>query len=155
MRPMPDPDLEDKRQQDARMLARNQYLYVKIPVLRHEHESDPYHLREDKIDQLLKDQGAGSVAGWGASMGEPLPNGTRPVAYTRIDVDVTDIAAARAILQTKLPALGVPTGTQIHYSLDQKHHEDRLLESGWLLEQPVLASRPGRGHQGGPDGGRL
>lgn len=49
MRPMP--DLEAKRQQDARSLARNQFLYVKIPVLRH--ESDPYHLREDKIDQLL------------------------------------------------------------------------------------------------------
>lgn len=142
MRPMPDPDLEAKRQQDARLLARNKFLYIKIPVLRHAQEADPYHLREDKIDQLLKTQGAGTVAGWGSSMGEPLPNGTRPVAYTRIDVDVTDIAAARAILQAHLPALGAPTGTQIHYTLDQKHHEDRLLASGWLLEQPVLAPRP-------------
>lgn len=137
-----EPDLEAKRQQDARMMARNQYLYIKIPVLRHAQEADPYHLREDKIDRLLQNQGAGSVAGWGDSLGDLLPNGTRAVAYTRIDVDVADISAARALLHAQLPALGVPMGTQIHYSRQQNHLEDRLLEAGWALEQPVFAPRP-------------
>jgi hypothetical protein len=137
------PDLEAKRQQDARMLARNQFLYIKIPVLRHAHEADPYHLREDQIDRLLQDHGAGSIAGWGDSLGELLPNGTRAVAYTRIDIDVADIAAARALLHTQLPALGVPVGTQIHYSRQQNHLEDRLLEAGWLMEQPVVQQRGG------------
>ena len=142
MSAMPDTGLAAKREQEARWRARDQYLYIKIPVLRRAREADPDHLREDKIDQLLKAHGVGTVVGWGSSMGEPLPNGTRPIAYTRIDVEVADITAARAVLQTQLPALGVPTGTQIHYIVDQKHHQDCLLESGWLLEQPVLEQHP-------------
>jgi hypothetical protein len=111
------------------------FLYVKIPVVKD--AFDQFHRLEDKIDQILTEKGVGSVAGWGESLGDALPDGSRPVAFTRIDVDVADIAAARAVLQASLPALGAPTGTEIHYTIDQRNFNDVYGQSGWLLDQPV------------------
>lgn len=110
-----------------------QFLYVKIPVV--EDVLDQFHRLEDKVDQILSESGVGSVAGWGESLGDALADGSRPVAYTRIDVDVSDVGSARTLLQTTLPALGAPTGTEIHYTIDQRHLKDIYFESEWLCHQ--------------------
>jgi hypothetical protein len=111
------------------------FLYVKIPTLNKPgHQT---HQLEDKVDQILKDTGVGSVAGWGDSLGVARPDGTRPVAYTRIDVDVLDLARSRALLQANLPSIGAPTGTEIHYTVHNRHYKDSYFEPTWLLEQPI------------------
>jgi hypothetical protein len=119
--------------------AQSLFLYVKIPFVKSLIEQLPSW--EDAIDQVLREKGAGSVLGWGSSLGEALPDGSRDVAFTRIDINVTDLAAARTALQATLPALGSPQGTEIHYTLEHRNLEDHYTPSGWLLDQPVLSSR--------------
>jgi hypothetical protein len=111
------------------------FLYVKIPVVKNRFGQS--HKLEYEIDQILREKRVGLVAGWGGSLGEVLPDGSRPVAFTRIDVDVSDIAAARAILKTSLPALGAPAGTEIHCTMDERHIKDVFSESTWLLVLPI------------------
>src|SRR5690348_5074913 len=95
--------------------ARTQFMAVKIPVVAH--VDDRYHLREDRIDQALKAKGLGSVLGWGDSLGEVAAGRSRRVAFTRVDLDVVDVEAARSELQAVLAAIDAPAGTEIHYRL--------------------------------------
>jgi hypothetical protein len=108
------------------------FLYVKIPFARH--ASDGIHQLEDKLDQLLVAHGLGAVAGWGDSLGEALPDGSRLVAFTRIDVDVRDLPLAVALLQANLPSFGAPAGTQIHYTIDARRHKTTWSASEWSSE---------------------
>lgn len=123
------------------------FLYVKIPV--GQGAIDPEHRQENQIDQVLRDHGAGTVIGWGGSLGDPQPDGSRPVAFTRIDIDITgtDLAGARTLLQSALPRLGVPAGSEIHYTLDDRGLRDIYTLSGWLLQQaePAAPRRAGGG----------
>jgi len=112
------------------------FLYVKIPVDRR--SRDRLHRREDAVDQALRDAGLGSVAGWGDSLQADEPVGARSVAYTRVDVDVVDLAGARALLRAALASIGVPADTQIHYTIDHRRLEDRWDGARWQLEQPVV-----------------
>jgi hypothetical protein len=110
------------------------FLYVKIPMMNNAFAQT--HQLEDRVDQILKETGVGSIAGWGDSLGVALPDGSRPVAYTRIDVDVSNLASARVLLQAHLPSIGAPTGTEIHYTIDNRHYKDLYFEPEWLLDQP-------------------
>jgi hypothetical protein len=110
------------------------FLYVKIPVV--DQVPDQTHQMEDKVDQILKATGMGEVAGWGDSVGAALADGRRPVVYTRIDVDVVNLASARTLLQANLPSFGAPAGTEIHYMVDHLHYKDIYFESKWLQDQP-------------------
>jgi hypothetical protein len=113
------------------------FVYVKIPVL--QEAIDPEHRLEEQLDQILQAQGVGAVVGWGGSLGEFQPDGTRPIAFTRIDIDITitDLGQAREVLRASLGALGVPVGTELHYSLDDTPWLDLCTASGWQLDQPV------------------
>jgi hypothetical protein len=112
------------------------FLYIKIPVTRRASRQAPHQTAQlaDKVDQVLRENGLGSVAGWGNSLGEALPDGSRPVAYTRIDVDVSDVQLAVALLKANLPSFGAPAGTHIHYTADGRRHKDSYSDSGWLSE---------------------
>lgn len=109
------------------------FLYVKVPVANQ--VPDQTHKLEDEVDQMLQEAGIGSVAGWGDSLGSALPDGSRPVAYTRIDVDVLNLASARAFLRANLPPVGAPAGTEIHFTIDRRHYKDLYADSGWLVDQ--------------------
>ena len=113
-----------------------QFVYVRIPVNRRR-GTDPLHQREDQIDQALRAQGIGTVVGWGDSLGERRADGSRVAAYIRIDINVSDLAAARATLQHLLPQLDAPAGTEIHYTQQGLSLQDLATATGWLLEQPV------------------
>ena len=112
------------------------FLYIKIPALLH--ASDRFRHLEEEIDRMLGEKGIGSVAGWGGSLGAALADGSRPIGFTRIDVDVSDIAAATAILRTSLPTLGAPPGTEIYYTVERRNRKDVYAESGWVLDLPGL-----------------
>ncbi|MBS1188824.1 MAG: hypothetical protein H6R10_616 [Rhodocyclaceae bacterium] len=111
------------------------FVYVKIPKAKR--IIDQELARDEAIDQLLREQGIGSVLGWGESLGNIPPDGSRPVPFHRVDVEVSDLALVRAALHEGLPALGVPVGTEIHYNMRQRHLRDIYSSSGWLLEQPT------------------
>jgi hypothetical protein len=109
------------------------FLYVKIPVAKPVSEYD--HELEDKVDQMLRKDGVGSVAGWGESLGRALPDGSRPVAHTRIDVDISNLASARELLQANLPSFGALAGTEIHYTVDHHRLKDVYGAAGWVCGQ--------------------
>jgi hypothetical protein len=111
------------------------FLYVKIPLVNAPGVQS--HQLDDKVDQILKEAGMGSVAGWGDSLGAALPDGSRPVAFSRVDVDVSNLASARALLQANLPSFGATNGTEIHYTIDYRHYKDVYFEPDWLLNQPA------------------
>ena len=120
------------------------FIFVKIPVGRRHDEADPLHRREDTIDQMLRAQGLGLVVGWGDSLGERRPDGQRPAAHIRIDINATDVQATRSALRALLPTLGAPAGTEIHYTLAGHSLQDIARETGWQLEQAIqpLQNRP-------------
>ena len=99
------------------------------------------HRREEEIDQTLQASGVGSVIGWGDSLGDEQADGSRAVAFHRIDITVTDLMAARSALQAVLDALAVASGTEIHYTLDGTDLMDVRAPSGWLHGQAVPVSR--------------
>lgn len=109
------------------------FLYLKIPMAKS--PADHTHEIEDKVDQLLRDGGLGAVAGWGDSLGDVLADGTRQVAFARIDVDVTDLPAALALLQANLASFGAPSGTEIHWTDQQQRHKHLLVGSAWVPGQ--------------------
>ena len=115
-------------------VRRREFLVVKIPVV--EDVDDRWHQREERIDEALRAGRLGAVLGWGDSLGEPTPRGRRRVAFTRVDIDISDIAAGRSLLQSTLAAIGVPPGTEIHYAIGRVRYADIYAPPGWLLERP-------------------
>ncbi|NDP39801.1 MAG: hypothetical protein GZ093_13790 [Rhodoferax sp.] len=113
------------------------FVYVKIPIVAA--LVDQVRQRADKIDQILRETGIGSVIGWGDSLGDKQPNGSRVVAFHRIDIEVNDLPAARLALQAALPLLDVSRGAEIHYTIEGKALMDVYSISGWLVEQPLPA----------------
>ncbi|WP_431274977.1 hypothetical protein ACQ858_00660 [Variovorax ureilyticus] len=110
-------------------------MFVKIPVVAD--VDDLYHQREDRIDQALKAKSLGTVIGWGDSLGEVRAGGSPRVAYTRVDLDVANVEAARVALQEVLAAIGTPAGTEIHYTRDGASVADVYAPPEWRLAQPV------------------
>ena len=111
------------------------FFYVKIPIVAD--LVDQVGQRADKIDQILRETGIGSVISWGDSLGEKQPNGSRIAAFHRIDIVVNDRPAARLALQAALPVLEVPFGTEIHYTIERKAFMDLYSIAGWVVEQPI------------------
>ena len=130
------PEYGSKSQGDAARAAFNTaaFIYVKIPVSSAE---DPLHQREYTLDQTLREMGLGAVVGWGDSLGPVLADGSRPAAFLRIDINVTELGEARAALRTSLLELEAPFGTEIHYTREGSNLQDTYTASGWMLEQPV------------------
>ena len=98
---------------------------------------------EDALDQKLGDTGLGYVSGGGTQLGTPLPDGNRPIEYCGLDVDVTDLAKALALLREELPRLGAPDGTQLHYTINDTRLRDAYSQGNWTLEQPRTLLHPG------------
>ena len=115
------------------------FFYVKIPIVAD--LVDQVGRRADKIDQILRETGIGSVISWGDSLGEKQPNGSRVAAFHRIDIVVNDRAAARLALQAALPVLEVPFGTEIHYTIERMAFMDLYAIAGWVGAQSVAVAR--------------
>jgi len=117
-----------------------QFVFVKIPVATH--APDRSRRREEKIDLALRAKACGSVSGWGSSLGDAWAYGSSVVEFHRIDIEATDLASSRLVLQQILPALGVPVGTEIHYKLGERDLVDLYGKAGWRLEQVLSDSLP-------------
>ena len=100
---------------------------------------------EDPIIDELERLGLGEVSGGGSSLGDPLPDGTRPIEFCGIDVDTDDVDATRAALRELLPKLGCPEGTQLHYRASDKPLQDEYDGSSWALDRDRTMLHPGFG----------
>jgi hypothetical protein len=92
-------------------------------------------LFEDPLDEELQRRGLGEVSGGGSSLGDELPDGTRPIEFCGIDVDTHDVDGTRAVLRELLPKLGCPAGTQLHYRAEDQPLQDEFDGSMWTLNR--------------------
>jgi hypothetical protein len=90
----------------------------------------------DPIDAELRVARIGYVSGGGQLLSAPDENGERAIEYCGIDVDTTDVDAARELLQTHLPELGCPVGTAIEYERGEVHLRDEFDGEVWHLARP-------------------
>ena len=119
------------------------FVYVKIPEsIGPMDRGDKY---EDPLDECLARSALGEISGGGTQLGDERPDGTRPIEFCGIDVDVTDLPKALALLRSELKSLGAPDGTEIHYTVDGVQLQDELRCGDWKLAQLRTLFRPGFG----------
>ncbi len=119
------------------------FVYVKLPEpLGPLDRAEKY---EHALTRRLADENLGAVSGGGSSLGERRPDGTRPIAFCGIDVDVSDLSRALVVLREILPRLGAPGGTELHYTRGGERLQDMLSSDGWVVGQPRAFRHPGFG----------
>ena len=100
------------------------FIYVKIPSsLGPLVRGDRY---EDELHELLSVRGLGEITGGGSPLGEDDPDGTPTIAFCGLDIDAADRDGAVALLRERLPSLGAPAGTEIHYTSNGALLQDEL-----------------------------
>ncbi len=119
------------------------FIYVKIPEPLMPLERGSKY--EDPITAALEEDGLGSISGGGAQLGDERPDGTRPIEFCGIDIDVADLEQARHRLRAVLIELGAPIGTEVHFSIGEEKLQDELGDDGWRLQQPRTFLHPGFG----------
>jgi hypothetical protein len=119
------------------------FVYVKLPG--HLAPLDRGAVYEDPIDQALSDSGLGTVSGGGSSLSDPMPDGTRIVEFSGIDIDTAQPARALLVLRELLKILDAPIGTELHYTRGSTKLMDQLYSTGWVVEQPREYLHPGFG----------
>jgi hypothetical protein len=97
---------------------------------------------EDPLQGALQQARLGEINGAGSSLGEEKSDGSRDIAFSGIDVDAYDIAAVRELLRDRLPTLGCPVGTQLHFTVDDAPLQDEFDGRGWLLDRPRSMLHP-------------
>jgi hypothetical protein len=90
---------------------------------------------EDPLQDALRQARLGKITGGGSGLGEEKSDGSRDIEFCGIDVDVYDVAAARKLLRDRLPALGCPVGTQLHFTTEDSPLQDEFDGTGWLLDR--------------------
>ncbi|MGC3998997.1 MAG: hypothetical protein QM767_16750 [Anaeromyxobacter sp.] len=134
------PGVPPTQQVDA---AAERFVYVMIP----EHigplaRGEKY---EEPIEAKLLKAGLGEVTGAGSALGDERPDGTRAVEFCGIDVDVTELDPALALLRELLPALGAPDGTELHYTRGGARLLDGLAGGRWAVRRHREMVHPGFG----------
>lgn len=105
------------------------FAYAKIPAAGLS-EADQARLHA-LVDEHLTATAAGTLVGWGASVGEPDAQGRRPVAFHRLDVEVQRIDTALPVLRQALQAWPAPAGTELHYHERGQARVERHDNGGW------------------------
>ena len=117
------------------------FVYIKIPedigpIARGEKYEDP-------LEEQLSLNGLGEVSGGGSELGAERVDGTLSVAFSGIDIDVTDLQKALVLLRSELRTLNAPCGTEIHYTYGGAKLQDELHSDDWALAQPRTFLHPG------------
>ena len=114
--------------------ANTELIYVYLPELI---EPEERHARyEAALDAELRLRSLGYVSGGGTLLSEAHEDGSRDILSAGVDVDATDVAAARALLRDELPSLGCPAGTQLMYEEGGRALFDEYDGAGWSLALP-------------------
>lgn len=118
-----------------------QFVYIKNPDAIQ--PLDRAEIFEDPIDAALKPRELGHVSGGGSLLGNARPDGTRPIEFCGIDVDTTNRDAALEILRNLLPDLGIPLGTELHYTTGSRRLQGRFIGADWAIGEPREFLHPG------------
>jgi hypothetical protein len=113
------------------------FIYLKLPTL---HLPEDHRL-EDHIDLALRDAGLGTVLGWGSSLGDAPPGQMRPLAFLRIDIEAEDLDGARQLLRAFLRRVGIPAGTELHFTRGRQPLQDVFDGTDWRLDQTLPGIR--------------
>jgi hypothetical protein len=100
---------------------------------------------EDPIQESLDARGLGEVTGGGSQLGDEQPDGTRPIEFCGLDVELMNLEQGRALLRSRLVELGAPVGTELHYTVGDTKLQDELGCDGWLLDRLRTFLHPGCG----------
>lgn len=119
------------------------FIYLKIPgniqpIERGERFEDP-------LQAMLEETGLGGVSGGGSSLSDPDAEGRRVVEFCGIDIDVADRGAALERLRAFLPALSIPSATELQYTRDGRPLRDIYVDGAWTQAQPREERHPGFG----------
>lgn len=119
------------------------FVYVKIP-------EDILPLKrcekyEDPLDEVLKPNGLGEVSGGGSQLGKPHSDGSASIEFCGIDIDGPTLEPILAVLRGTLPTLGVPEGTEIHYTSGDQRLQDVFEDGSWSVGHPRTFLHPGFG----------
>ena len=117
-----------------------QFIYVRIPGHIEPIERGDI---EDRIEPALDE--LGEISGGGSLLGDPRPDGSRPIEFCGIDIDTTDRDAVLTVLRGLLPTLGMPAGTELQYTCAGARLRDIHDGSGWSVRQPRTELHPGFG----------
>jgi hypothetical protein len=106
-----------------------EYLFILLPL-----DLDPFQRTYRfgcHLDAELRLAGVGCSAGGCKLRGDDDEDeDPHDPVYTLLDVDASDVDAARSVLRLHLPELGCPAGTLIHYPHEL---EDRYDGHEWQL----------------------
>ena len=96
-------------------------------------------------EDRLAHERLGHVSGGGLQLGDERPDGTRPIEFCGIDIDVADLGKALVALRKELVALKAPVGTELHYTKAGVRLQDELQPGEWRLERSRSFLHPGFG----------
>lgn len=100
---------------------------------------------EDPLMPDLQRLRLGVISGGGSQLGPENELGQSFCVSAGIDIDTFKVDETRALLRERLPALGCPEGTEIHYSQGEIRLQDEYVEGSWRLAQPRERLHPGFG----------
>lgn len=128
---------------DADQASQGEFVYVKIPeALMPLDRGDKY---EDPLHEILEAKNAGATTGGGSSLGDERADGTRPIEFVGIDLDLFDLESGLPVLREALIELAVPADTEIHYTRGDSKLLDRFTGGSWELAQERTFLHPGFG----------
>lgn len=115
-----------------------EFVYLRIPA------SGDLALREHQLhaalESALTERALGSLVGWGASI-ERLTGGRRlSPKFHRVDIEVTHLDAALAVLRQRLEAVGAPFQTELHYTVHGRALQQEYSIDGWSACHPTTAA---------------
>lgn len=108
------------------------FIYVKLPIGSSLEGRERYF--HEELDAALTEQKLGSILGWGGSLSDADTHRPARVAFHRIDIEVTDVAPALALLRRTLGTLNAPEGTEVHYVMEGVALQDVSASTGWRTE---------------------
>ncbi|MCE4539937.1 hypothetical protein LXT12_22045 [Pelomonas sp. P7] len=124
------------------------YLKIPMPPKAGRHEREVHAALDQALDQALAQAGLGSLLGWGPSLARDAVSGGLEPAFHRVDIEVTDLSPALALLRAELLRLQAPAHTELHYTVDGEALQQELEPQGWSASHPTTAATARRHHGG-------
>ena len=119
------------------------FAYVMVPRPLAPVERD--RLLGDPLHEALVAAHLGEVTGGGSQLGEEDAEGNQAIEYVVVDLELSDVEPALALVRTELERLHAPSGTELCYSVSGEKRRDGYDGQGWRLGQPRTETHPGLG----------
>ncbi|PTT22581.1 hypothetical protein DBR12_03765 [Acidovorax sp. HMWF029] len=129
--------------QEQKTFNPEHFIYVKLPG--NLMPLDRGAVYEDPIEQALSEGNLGTVSGGGSSLGDKLPDGSRIIEFSGIDIDTDQPTRTLEVLRDLLRKLDAPAGTELHYTRGGAKLQDQLSSTGWRTAQQREFLHPGFG----------